>query len=64
MSDRPPDKLALEIELMTLQIDKTRLDIDRVRQELKYEPYKAFAVIIGGVAAMAGIILAVAHIIH
>ena len=64
MSDRPPDKLALEIQLMALQIDKTRLDIDRVRQELKYEPYKAFAAIVAGVAAMAGIILAVAHIIH
>ena len=64
MSDRPPDKLALEIELMTTQIDKNRLDMKRVEQELKYEPYKAFAAIIAGVAAMAGIILAVAHIIH
>jgi Ni,Fe-hydrogenase III small subunit len=64
MSDQPRDKLALEIELMTLQIDKTKYDIDRVRQEMKWEPYKAVAVIVAGVAAMAGIILGVAHIIH
>jgi hypothetical protein len=64
MSDQPRDKLALEIELMTLQIDKTKYDIDRVRQEMKWEPYKALAVIIGGIAAMSGIILAVSHIIH
>jgi hypothetical protein len=49
---------------VNLHIDKTRLDIDRVRQELKWEPYKAFAAIIAGVAAMSGIILAVAHLIH
>ncbi len=46
------------------QIDKTRLDIDRVRQEMRWEPYKAVAVFITAGVAFAGIILAVAHIIH
>ncbi len=49
---------------MALQVDKTRLDIDRVRQEMRWEPYKAFAAIIAGVAAVAGIIVALSHYIH
>jgi len=46
------------------QLDKTRLDIDRVRQEMRWEPWKAAAGIAAGVVAVAGIILAVAHVIH
>jgi hypothetical protein len=64
MSDQPRDKLALEIELMTLQIDKTKYDIDRVRQEMRWEVPKAVAGILIAVVAAAGLILAVAHIIH
>ena len=41
-----------------------RLDIERLRQEMRWEPYKAFATIIAGVAAMTGVILAVAHFIR
>lgn len=49
---------------MALQIDKTRLDIDRVRQEMRWAVPKALAVILGAAVALAGVILAVAHVIH
>jgi hypothetical protein len=78
MSETPPDddqeprsefwwqqhERELRITLMGVQIDKTRLDIDRVHQELRWEPYKAIAVILAGIAAVSGIILGLAHIIH
>ena len=54
----------LRIRLMELEIDKTRLDIDRIRRELWWSPWIALASILTGTAAMAGIILGVAHIIH
>lgn len=38
-------------------------DIDKFRQEMRWQPYVAFVVILGGVAAMAGVILVVAHFI-
>ena len=38
-----------------------RLNMKRLEQEMRWAPYKAFATIIAGVAAMAGVILAVAH---
>ena len=47
----------LRIELMQTQIDK-------FRQEMRWQPYVAFATILAGVAAMAGVILAVAHFIR
>jgi hypothetical protein len=54
----------LRIELMKAQIDKSRLDIDRIRQEMRWEPWKALAGITAAVAAMAGIILGVSHLIR
>ena len=54
----------LKDQLLMAQLDKTRLDIDRVRQEMRWEPWKAAAGIAAGVVAVAGIILAVAHVIH
>lgn len=54
----------LRIELMETQIDNNRLNMKRLEQEMRWEPYKAFAAIIAGVAAMAGIIVGVAHLIH
>lgn len=54
----------LRIELMQTQIDKNRLDLVRLRQEMRWEPWKALAAIIGASAAMVGVILALAHIIH
>jgi len=47
----------LRIELMTTQIEK-------LRQEMKWEPYKAIAAILAATAAMAGVILGVAHLLH
>ncbi len=46
------------------ELDKTRLDIDRIRREMWWAPWIALASILTGVAAMAGIILAVAHVIR
>jgi len=37
--------------------------IDLLRQQMRWEPYKAVAAVSAGVAAMAGVILAVAHFI-
>jgi hypothetical protein len=54
----------LRIELMKAQIDHTRLDMVKLQREMRWEPYKAFAAIIAGVAAMCGVILAVAHYIR
>lgn len=54
----------LRIELMQTQIDNNRLNMQRLRQEMRWEPWKALAGIIAGVAAMAAIILGVAHLLH
>jgi hypothetical protein len=76
------DKRELELALMSAQIetfraereklqaesDKMRAEAERFRQEMKWEPYKAFAAIVGGIlgasALMLGAILAVAHYIR
>ncbi len=39
-------------------------DIDRFRRQMRWAPYLAFASFLLGAAAFAGIILAVAHVIH
>lgn len=49
---------------METQIDKNRLDLVRLRQEMRWEPWKALAAIIAASAAMVGVILALAHVIH
>jgi hypothetical protein len=54
----------LRIELMKTQIDKNRLDLDRVRQEMRWEPWKALAGIAVATAAMAGLMLAVARLMQ
>ena len=58
------EKRALEIELMTVQIDRNRLDMKRIEQEMRWEPWKALAAIIAASAAMVGVILALSHFIH
>jgi len=58
------ERQALEDKLLMAQIDKTNLDMARLRQEMWWAPWIALAGILTGVAAMAGIILAVAHVIH
>jgi hypothetical protein len=57
MSDRDLAEQELGIELMTTQIDK-------FRQEVRGLPFVALAAILVAVAAVAGIILGVAHLIH
>jgi len=63
-ADDDDEERRLRIELMQTQIDNNRLNMKRIEQEMRWEPYKAFATIIAGVAAMAGVILAVAHFIR
>lgn len=65
------DKRDLELALMNAQLEKTlieqeklRAETDRFRQEMRWEPYKALAAVIAGVAAFSGLILAVAHFIR
>jgi|HubBroStandDraft_3_1064219.scaffolds.fasta_scaffold1774494_2 hypothetical protein len=50
----------LRIELMKAQIDHTRVDMAKLRSEMRWEPYKALAVLLGATAAWAGAILALA----
>jgi hypothetical protein len=64
MSTSDDEERELRIELMKTQIDKGRLDMKRIEQEMRWEPWKALAGISAGVAAVAGIILAVAHLLH
>lgn len=65
------DRAELELALMSAQIEKlnaerAKLDAEaeRFRQEMKWEPYKAFAAILAGIvaasAAMTGAVLALA----
>jgi hypothetical protein len=49
---------------MKTQIDKNRLDLDRVRQEMRWEPWKAVAGIAVATAAMAGLMLAIARLMQ
>jgi hypothetical protein len=54
----------LKIALMNAQLEKTQMEIERLRQDIKWDPWKAFAGVLAGVAAIAGVILAVAHFIR
>ena len=58
------DKEELEIELMKAQIDQTRLNMEKLQQDLRWEPWKAFATILGGIlvgiAAMVGAVVGLA----
>jgi hypothetical protein len=38
--------------------------IEKLRQEIKWQPWIAIAGILAAVAAMAGVIIGVAHLIH
>lgn len=53
----------IDIEHIREGINKDRLEMDRFRQEMRWQPYLAIATILGGVAAMSGVILAVSHFI-
>ena len=60
MTNASFDKLRMRIELMKAQIDHTRLNMEKLRQDLRWEPWKALAAMVAGTAAMAGAILALA----
>jgi hypothetical protein len=64
MTDYETRKHELELELMSAQIDKTRVDIEKMRMEMRWEPWKALAAMAIGVAAVSSAILAVGHFIH
>jgi hypothetical protein len=48
------------IELLKTQIDQDRLNHQEFMRQLRWEPYKALAAILGAAAAMLGITLALA----
>ena len=50
--------------LMKMQIDHERLDIERIRQQMRWEPWKALAAMAAAVAAMTAAILGLSHFIH
>lgn len=54
----------LRIELMKTEIDHNRIDMTRLRQEMRLEPYKAVAAFLAAAAAFGGIIVALAHWTH
>lgn len=59
------EKQELEIELMKVQIDKTRLDIEKIQREMRWEPWKALATMLTSIllatAAMTTAVVALAH---
>lgn len=67
MNDLDEQEHQLRLELMTTEIDKNRVDIEKMRAEIRqlerWEPWKALAAIIGAGVAAAGLILGVAHLI-
>lgn len=54
----------LDIEEQNLRIELMTTQIDKFRQEMRWQPFVALATIMAGIAAVAGIILAVAHLIR
>lgn len=49
---------------MTTQIDKNRLDIEHVRQQMQWQPWIALATLLAAVAALSGVILGLAHLLR
>lgn len=64
MTDEEDEERQLRIELMQTQIDHNRLNMARLRQEMRLEPYKAIAAFLAAAAAFGGIIVALAHWTH
>ena len=56
--------MTADLERIRQQIEKDRIQADRLRQEMKWEPYKAIAAFVVGVAAFGGLVIAVSHVIH
>ncbi len=57
MPEPDDEERELRLELMMGQIDKGRLDIERVRQEMRMEPWKLVILAFGaGAATVAAII--------
>lgn len=48
---------------MKAQIDHTRVDTAKLAREMRWEPWKALAVLLSATAAWAALILTVAHFI-
>lgn len=58
------DKRELELALMNAQIeklnaerDKMAVEAEKFRQEMRWEPYKAFAVVAGGILGASAVML-------
>ena len=63
MTDESEER-QLRIDLMKVQIDSGRVNIEKMRQEMRWEPWKALATIIAAITAVAALILGVAHLLH
>lgn len=59
MTTRDQEEQDRRIEQMETQIDKNRVDIERLRQEMKWEPWKAMTLAAGAGAALMGALVAV-----
>lgn len=46
-----------------VDIEKMRIDMDKFRREMRWEPWKALAAIVIGVAAMGAAVIGLAHLI-
>lgn len=64
MTEADAEEQELRIELMKTQIDHNRINMARLRQEMRWEPYKAIAAFLAAAAAAGGIIVALAHWTH
>lgn len=64
MTAADEEEQQLRIELMKTQIDHNRINMTRLRQEMRLEPYKAVAAFLAAAAAIGGIIVALAHWTH
>jgi hypothetical protein len=54
----------LRIEQMTIDIKRIEQQIKRLDQEMRWQPYTAIAAILAAAAAMAGVILGIAHLLR
>ena len=66
--DAEDEKRKLEGELLAVQIDKARVDIEKLRAEIRlmerWEPVKAIAAILAAMAAAVAAIVGLSHLIH
>ena len=63
-SDTDKREQLIRMESMQVQIDHQRIDIERIRQEMRWQVPKAIAAIVVAAAAMLGAIIGLSHFIR